>query len=83
MRVGGCIDGQFRSKIAVQLIASDEEQPKVRIKPGKHYNVVATSIVDSDLETIKDETEERAGFRPARPCGSRSTCLAIVEIEAE
>jgi hypothetical protein len=71
------------SKITVRLIASEEEEPKVRIKSGKHYDVVATSIVDSDLQTITDETEEGAALRPARLCGSRSTCLAIVELETE
>jgi hypothetical protein len=44
---------------------------------------VATSIVDSDLEAIKEETEEGAALRPARLCGSRSTCVAIVEVDAE
>lgn len=71
------------SKNTIRLIASDEEEPRVRIKPGKHYDVVATSIVDSDLETIQQETEEGAALRPARLCGSHSTCVAIIEVDTE
>jgi hypothetical protein len=70
-------------RITVHLVASDDEQPRVRLAPGKRYDVVATSIVDSDLKTIKDETDEGAALRPARLCGSRSTCLAIVEVETQ
>lgn len=64
----------------VHLIQSDDERPRVRLDPGKRYDVVVTSVVDSDLEAIKDETEGTA-LRPARLCGSRSTCVAIVETE--
>jgi hypothetical protein len=71
------------TRITVQLVESDDEQPKVRIKPGKRFDVVATSIVDSGLEAIKDETEEGVALRPARLCGGRTTCIAIVEVEAE
>lgn len=68
------------SGIKVQLVASDDERPRVRLEPGKRYDVVVTSVVDSDLEAIKDETEGGT-LRPARLCGSRTTCLAIVETE--
>lgn len=68
------------SAVKVHLVASDDERPQVRLEPGKHYDVVVTSVVDSNLEAIKDETEEGA-LRPARLCGSRTTCLAIVETE--
>jgi hypothetical protein len=63
------------------LVASDDEQPRVRLEPGKRYDVVLTPIVDSDLQALKEETEQGPAARPPRLCGSRSTCLAIVEIE--
>jgi hypothetical protein len=63
------------------LIASDEEQPLVRLEPGKRYDVVLTPIVDSDLQALQEETEQGPAARPPRLCGSRSTCLAIVEVE--
>ena len=68
------------SGIKVHLVASEEEQPRVRLEPGKHYDVTVTSVVDSDLDVVKEETEG-AALRPSRLCGSRSTCVAIVETE--
>jgi hypothetical protein len=62
------------------LVASDDEQPRVRLEPGKRFDVVLTPIVDADLREIKEETEGSTA-RPPRLCGSRSTCLAIVEVE--
>jgi len=64
----------------VRLIESDDERPKVALTPGKRYEVIATSVVDSDLNDVTDEMEGPA-LRPPRLCGSGSTCLAIVEIE--
>ena len=68
------------SNIKVQLVASDDERPRLRLEPGRHYDVIVTSVVDADLQTIKAETEGSM-LRPARLCGSRSTCVAIVETE--
>jgi hypothetical protein len=61
------------------LIQSDDSEPLVRLRPGKRYEVVATPVVDSEMRPVTDETGPEA--RPARLCGSRSTCVAIVEIE--
>jgi hypothetical protein len=71
------------SRTKVRLIASDDERPRVPVEPGKTYEVVVTSIVDSDLAAVDAETAEGSNLRPARLCGSRSTCVAIVEVEAE
>jgi hypothetical protein len=65
-------------KAKIHLIESDETEPKVRLAAGKRYEVFATSIVDHDLKAIAEEAKEPRQ-RPARLCGSRSTCLAIVE----
>ncbi len=62
----------------VQLIESDEEEPRVRLTAGKRYEVVATTVVDHDLREVSDKGQE---VRPPRLCGSRSTCLAIVELD--
>jgi hypothetical protein len=39
---------------------------------------VATTIVDQDFNDIADEVKD-SKKRPARLCGSNSTCVAIVE----
>lgn len=64
----------------IHLVQSDEAEPKVRLSPGKRYEVTVTTVVDSDFRAIEAETE-RPATRPARLCGSRSTCVAIVEID--
>lgn len=64
----------------IRLVASDEEQQHVRLTPGARYEVAVTAIVDSQLEDISEEALGSAP-RPPRLCGSRSTCVAIVEIE--
>jgi hypothetical protein len=69
-----------RTTPKVYLLASDDERPFVRLEPGKHYDVSITTVVDSDLKSVADEAEGDA-LRPARLCGSRSTCVAIVETE--
>jgi hypothetical protein len=62
----------------VQLIESDDDEPRVRLTAGKRYEVVATTVVDHDLREVPDKGHEA---RPARLCGSRSTCVAIVELD--
>ena len=58
----------------VQLIASEEARPQLKLTPGKRYEIVVTSIVDTELRPTRPP-------RPPRLCGSRSTCVAIVELE--
>jgi hypothetical protein len=62
----------------IHLVQSDDEAPRVKLEVGKRYEVVATTIVDSELGNV-GPGDERS--RPARLCGSHSTCVAIVEIE--
>lgn len=62
----------------VRLIASDDPEPRVRLAAGKRYEVVVTSVVDHDLNEIDGETEDPQ-LRSPRLCGSKSTCMAIVE----
>ena len=64
----------------VRLIESDDERPRVALTPGKRFEVIATSVVDLELNEVTDEVDGSA-VRSPRLCGSRSTCLAIVEIE--
>jgi hypothetical protein len=59
----------------IHLIASDDAEPRVKLAAGRRYDVVATSIVDHDFNEVAPDTKAR----PARLCGSKSTCLAIVE----
>jgi hypothetical protein len=77
---GQIMDGSAESAAKIHLIQSDDAVPLVRVAPGKRFEVVATTVVDSDLRAIDDETEA-PGARPARLCGSRSTCVAIVELD--
>jgi hypothetical protein len=64
---------------AIRLIQSDDPEPLVRLTPGRRFEVVAVPIVDRNLDQVTDDAGEEV--RPPRLCGSRSTCLAIVEIE--
>jgi hypothetical protein len=64
----------------IRLIESDEAEPRVRLARGKQYEVTVAPIVDNDLRAIADEADAPPA-RPARLCGSRSTCIALVEID--
>jgi hypothetical protein len=66
----------------IHLIASDETEPKVRLAVGKRYQVIATTVVDHDLNEVAGEVDEPR-LRSPRLCGSRSTCVAIVETADE
>ena len=61
----------------IHLVQSDDAEPQVKLRPGRRYEVVTTSVVDANFQPVGD----RAAARPARLCGSHSTCIAIVEIE--
>ena len=65
----------------IHLIESDESEPRVKLTLGKRYEVVVTPIVDADLRQITEEVDDAQARRPSRLCGSRSTCVALVEIE--
>ncbi|MFF9408075.1 hypothetical protein ACF1B0_21500 [Streptomyces anandii] len=65
----------------IRLIESDDENPKVRTAPGGRFEVVVATVVDSDLQAVTGETTAKEALRPARLCGSRGTCVAIVEID--
>jgi hypothetical protein len=68
---------QPKKRISIQLIASEEREPPVEGRTGKRYQVAVVPIVDRDLNAVEEGIEAR----PARLCGSRSTCVAIIEIE--
>lgn len=72
-------DTPFSGSMKIRMIECDDSEPRVRLAAGKRFEVVATTVVDTDLNQIADD--EAANARPARLCGSRSTCVAIVEIE--
>jgi len=67
------------SQRSIHLIESEDREPLVRLTPGKRFEVVATTVVDSDLREVTDAAR-RPDARPSRLCGSHSTCVAIVEI---
>lgn len=56
----------------LKLIASDDKNPAVSLKPGMKLQVVGVSLLDPQLK------KARAGA--ARLCGGTSTCLALVEL---
>jgi hypothetical protein len=56
----------------LHLIASDEQEPTIKLKPGMRFEVHATTVVDPALKP--------AGKVAARLCGGTSTCLALVEL---
>jgi hypothetical protein len=64
----------------IQLIASEEAEPPVERRTGKRYEVAVVPIVDRDLNAVEEGIDETLA-RPPRLCGSRSTCIAIIEIE--
>ncbi|MEU6672058.1 hypothetical protein [Streptomyces sp. NPDC046727] len=70
-----------RQGTRIRLLASDDASPKARVDPGSRFEVVVATVVDSDLQAVTDATTNSETKQPARLCGSRSTCLAIVEIE--
>jgi hypothetical protein len=70
---------QPEKRMPIKLIASEEGEPRVEHRAGKRYEVAVVPIVDRDLNAMEEGIEEAA--RPARLCGSRSTCVAIIEIE--
>ncbi|MFE4874319.1 hypothetical protein [Streptomyces sp. NPDC056682] len=69
------------SRAKIRLIASDDTDPQLPVVSGHQYEVVTTTIVDSQLSDIAEETSGETARRPPRLCGSRSTCVAIVETE--
>jgi hypothetical protein len=75
------VEKKARRTAKIHLIASDEPEPRARLVPGKRYEVTVAPIVDNDLRAVADEAEAAPAARPARLCGGRTTCVAIVEIE--
>jgi hypothetical protein len=60
------------SKKNLRLIAADERNPKVELKPGMQLNVVSVSLLDPTLK--------KSRAKAARLCGGTDTCLALVEL---
>ncbi|MFE4512738.1 hypothetical protein ACFRMQ_00880 [Kitasatospora sp. NPDC056783] len=65
----------------VRLIASEDADPQVRVPSGQPYEIVTATIVDSQLSDIAEETSGGRTLSPARLCGGRSTCIAVLETE--
>lgn len=63
------------AKANVTLIASDDESPLIRVKPGTRFEAVSVSIVTPEMT----ESAQIA----ARLCGGTSTCVALIDIGAE
>lgn len=71
-----------QASMRVQLIQSEDEEPRVTLAQGRTYKVVSATVVDSDLEAVAAEAQTPQA-RPARLCGSGSTCIAVVQLETE
>jgi hypothetical protein len=67
-----------RGSTAIRLIQSDETEPQVRQTAGR-FEVAVVPVVDRNLNQVTEDAGEE--IRPARLCGMKSTCIAIVEIE--
>jgi hypothetical protein len=52
------------------------------LTPGKRFDVIVTTVVDRDFRQVA-ESVQKPPEKPPRLCGSRSTCIAIVEIPME
>lgn len=65
-------DKTTASAANMKLIASDDKNPQVSLKPGMKLQVVGISLADPQLK------KARPGA--ARLCGGTSTCLALVEL---
>ena len=68
-------DPAKRPTTDVLLIASDDDAPSIRIRPGTRFEAVAVPIV-----TPKIVEPVEIG---ARLCGGSSTCLALIDIGTE
>lgn len=55
------------------LIVSDDQNPAVRLEPGKKYEVVSVILSDAELKAAQPNA--------ARLCGGTSTCIALVELD--
>ena len=57
----------------IKLVATNEKNPNVKLKPGMKFEVAAVQLLDPSKGKIKK--------RGARLCGGTDTCLALVDIE--
>lgn len=62
----------------IYVLKTDDPEPHIKVEPGKQYSVTTVSVVDNSLDLINEQSGGE--LRPARLCGSNSTCLAIIEI---
>jgi hypothetical protein len=60
------------SKKNLKLIAAEDSNPKVELKPGMRLDVVSVTLLDPTLK--------KSRARAARLCGGTDTCLALVEL---
>ncbi len=59
----------------ITLVASDEKQPSIKIKPGQELRVTAVSLVGPNVDKLRSVG--------ARLCGGSGTCLALVDIGSD
>lgn len=57
---------------AMSLIVSDDKKPNIAVKPGMKLQVVAVSLVDSQMKKARPSA--------ARLCGGTSTCVALIDL---
>jgi hypothetical protein len=78
------VESNAESTPKVFLIQSDEAEPRVRLVPGERFEVAVAAIVDNDLQKIEAESKWISRYKkPARLCGSTSTCIAKIVVGPE
>ena len=60
----------------IRLIVSEEDYPKVRLKPGLNLKVEKIEILDEDFQEIQKKIGSRL-------CGGSGTCLALIDIDTK
>ncbi len=56
----------------IKLVVSEEEAPRIQLKPGMQLKVEAIELVDQQLST--------ASIGAARICGGTTVCIAIIDV---
>lgn len=62
-----------KSSKAIKFIVSDDQAPRIAVKPGMKFKAEAIELIDPNLKKTK--------IGAARLCGGTSTCVALIDIE--
>ncbi len=56
----------------IKLIVSEEEAPRIQLKPGMQLKVDVVELVDQKLNPVS--------VGAARLCGATTVCMALIDI---